>query len=222
MGIISLGNTNRLYWLGRYCERVYTTIRLFSASYDDMIDAPFAKYEEFCRRLDIPNIYGSDSDFIKKYCFSADDPNSIFSNLTRAYDNGITLREEIGSETLSYIQLAVYAMNQAKESPAPMIELQEVLDNLLAFWGMIDDSIDDENVRNIVKVGKHVERLDLYARLHMPREEMLREERRLANRVKRTKLSWKKDSLEDLNRLVMAEKIDYYKVVLKVENLLEV
>ena len=44
--------------------------------------------------------------FIQRYCFDADDMNSIYSNLMRAYDNGITLRESIGSETLSYIQLA--------------------------------------------------------------------------------------------------------------------
>ncbi|MEE3395254.1 MAG: hypothetical protein VZQ97_04965, partial [Candidatus Onthomonas sp.] len=33
---------------------------------------------------------------------------SVYSNLIRAYDNAIVLREEIGSLTLSYIQLAVY------------------------------------------------------------------------------------------------------------------
>ena len=52
--------------------------------------------------------------FIQRYCFDADDMNSIYSNLMRAYDNGITLRESIGSETLSYIQLAVYELNKAR------------------------------------------------------------------------------------------------------------
>lgn len=28
MGIISVENTDRLYWLGRYSERVYSTIQL--------------------------------------------------------------------------------------------------------------------------------------------------------------------------------------------------
>ena len=34
-------------------------------------------------------------------------PDSIISNLNRAYDNAIVLRESIGSETLSYIQLSL-------------------------------------------------------------------------------------------------------------------
>lgn len=222
MGIISIDNTDRLYWLGRYSERAYTTIRLFSSSYDSMIDTTPASYEDFCRRLDIPNIYTSGEHFIRTYCFSLEDPNSIVSNLTRAYDNGITLREELGSETLSYLQLAIYAMNKAGESPSPMVELMEVADNILAFWGMVDDAIDSENVRNLIKVGKRVERLDLYARLRLPKDKMLREIHRLAGRIDRTRLNYDKKKLEKLQTLIGAPEIDYYEVVRTVEALLEV
>ena len=38
MGIISLEKQDHLFWLGRYCERVYTTIRTFLLSYDKMLD----------------------------------------------------------------------------------------------------------------------------------------------------------------------------------------
>lgn len=222
MGIISIENTDRLFWLGRYSERAYTTIRLFSNSYDSMIDTAPTGYEDFCRRLDIPNIYSSGADFIKTYCFSMEDPNSIVSNLTRAYDNCITLREELGSETVSYIQLAIYAMNMAGKSPAPLVELQEVADNILAFWGMVDDDIDSENVRNLIKVGKRVERLDLYARLHMPKDKMLREIHRLAGRINRTILNYSEARLKKLQTLIDAPEIDYYEVVRTVEALLEV
>ena len=54
-----------------------------------------------------------------------------------ADDNAIVLRESIGSETLAYIQLAIYEMNKAAQSRAPMIELQKVNDNLLAFYGTV-------------------------------------------------------------------------------------
>ncbi len=220
MGIISIENTDRLFWLGRYSERVYTTIRLFADSYDNMIDTYRNSYQDFCLRLDIPNIYHSGEDFAKRYCFDETNPNSIYSNLTRAYDNGITLREEIGSETLSYIQLAVYEMNKARISQAPLIELQKVVDNILAFWGIADDCIDSENVRNIIKVGKRVERLDLYARLHMPQVEMIREVDRLAGRIGRTCLNYHASFLDDLKILVHEPDIRYSEVVKKVETLL--
>lgn len=221
MGIISIENTDRLYWLGRYSERVYTTIRLFASSYDHMIDTYANSYQDFCRDLDIPNIYTSGEDFTRRYCFDPEDPNSIYSNLIRAYDNCVTLREEIGSETVSYIQLAMYAMNRAKVNQAPLIDLMKVTDNILAFWGIADDNIDSENVRNIIKIGKRVERLDLYARLRLPAKEMIREVDRLAGRIGRTALKYRRDYLEDLKTLVHSPKIDYYSVVQKVEHLLE-
>ena len=221
MGIISVENTDRLYWLGRYSERVFTTIRLFSASFDDMIDTNLDSYEDFCKRLDIPNIYMSGPDFVRRYCFDAQVPDSIMSNLTRAYDNGVTLREEIGSETVSYIQLAVYDLNKAGTSHAPLIELMKVVDNLYAFWGIVDDQIDSENVRNIIKVGKRVERLDLYARLNMPRVEMQREIDRLAGRINRTNLKYRQSVIDDIQELVKADEIDYHRVVKEIESILE-
>lgn len=221
MGIISVENTDRLFWLGRYSERVYTTIRLFAASYDHMIDTYANSYQDFCRDLDIPNIYASGADFIERYCFDPEDPNSIYSNLVRAYDNCVTLREEIGSETVSYIQLAMYAMNRAKTNQAPLIDLMKVTDNILAFWGIADDNIDSEKVRNIIKIGKRVERLDLYARLRLPAKEMIREVDRLTGRIARTGLKYRQDYLDDLKRLVESPEIDYYSVVQKVEHLME-
>lgn len=221
MGIISVENTNRLYWLGRYSERVYTTIRLFAVSFDDMIDNYIDSYADFCKSLDIPNIYTSKENFVERYCFDEEDPNSIYSNLMRAYDNCVTLREELGSETVSYIQLAVYELQRARVSEAPLIELQKVVDNILAFWGIVDDSIDSQNVRNIIKVGKRIERLDLYGRLHMPREEMLREVHRLAGRIPQSCLKYRADYLRELERLVEDTEIDYCTIVMKVDNLLE-
>lgn len=186
-----------------------------------MIDLYIDSYGEFCKNLDIPNIYTSRENFIERYCFDEQDPNSIYSNLMRAYDNCVTLREEIGSETVSYIQLAVYEMNRARVSQSPLIELQKVTDNILAFWGIVDDNIDSQNVRNIIKVGKRIERLDLYGRLHMPREEMLREVHRLTGRISQTCLKYKEENLRELSRLVEDPTIDYCSMVQMVDNLLQ-
>lgn len=222
MGIISLEQTNRLYWLGRYTERVYTTIRLYSKCYDDMIDDIGDNYADFCAMLEIPNIYADKNDFNTRYPFDENDPNSIYSNLIRAYDNAIVLREEIGSETLSYVQLAIYAINKAKISRAPLLELQNVEDNLLAFWGIADDFIDDEVIRNIIKAGKRIERIDLYARLKLGPKELKNELKRMEKRLMRSKMSYDGDRLERLRALVGAENqedYDYRGIVQEVEGL---
>lgn len=222
MGTKSIINTDRLYWLGRYSERVYTTLKLFSKSFDSLIEQFGGDYSSFCASLEIPNLYTDKDDFIARYAFSLSDPNSILSNLTRAYDNAIELREEIGSETLAYIQLALYEMQRAELSESPLIEFQRVTDDILAFWGIVDDQIDDENTRNIIKVGKRVERLDLYARLQRDKTAIDREVRRLAGRIDRCDLQYNRESLAALTALSQAGTLDYAAIVQAAEALVEV
>ena len=99
-----------------------------------------------------------------------------------------------------------------------MIEIQNILDNLMAFWGIIDDSIGSENVRNLIKIGKRVERLDLYARLKFDRESLIREYARLAARLERTRLTYDKTSLALIASFLEKEKPDYHQIVSETEN----
>ncbi len=219
MGIISVENTDRLYWLGRYTERVYSTIKIFETRFDSMIDVDEADYLAFCESQDIPNIYKNKEDFSRKYCFSLEDENSIFSNLMRAYDNAIVLREEIGSDTLSYIQLAVYAMNQAAISNAPLIGLQKVTDNIAAFWGMADDAIDESSIRNMIRVGKLVERIDLYARIKETPDKIQREARRLSNRIDKSTMRYSQKTMAHVNYLVQLDELPYETLIESIEKL---
>ena len=220
MGIISVEQASRLYWLGRYTERVYSTIRMFFKSYDKMIDKEQDSYITFCSSVDIPNIYKSKEDFLKRYPFDEANPDSIISNLNRAYDNAIVLRESISTEALSYIQLAIYEMNRAAKSSAPLFELQHVLDEILAFWGSIDDRIDSEEIRNIIKAGKRIERIDLYARLGAKTEEIRREVHRMIPRVTKSGIPYQKEKLEKVKELAEQEQLNYYEIVSNVEAIL--
>ena len=219
MGIISVEQADRLYWLGRYTERVNTTIRMFSRSFDSMIDGIPESFDEFCKLIDIPNVYADRDDFNKNYPFDENNPNSILSNLNRAYDNAIVLRESIGSETLSYIQLAIYEMQKAKISDAPLIELQKVLDDLLAFWGIADDVIDDERIRNIIKAGKRIERIDMYARLGAGGKELVREVNRMIPRVEQSGLNYDVDKLIKIREMANSPQVDFYGLVAEVESI---
>ena len=220
MGIISLEQSGELYWLGRYVERVYATIRIFARSYDRMIDASDDMYVQFCRDLDIPNIYENKEDFLRRYPYDPSNPDSIVSNLTRAYDNAIVLRESIGSESLSYIQLSIYDLKKAEASGAPLLEMQKIIDHILAFYGIIDDHIDGENIRNIIKAGKRIERVDLYARLGLPKAKIIREVQRMIPRVQKCGLKYDESGLDRLNELLTHDSLDYYKIVEVVESVL--
>lgn len=157
---------------------------------------------------------------MKRYPFDEANPDSIISNLNRAYDNAIVLRESISTEALSYIQLAIYEMNRAAKSSAPLFELQHVLDEILAFWGSIDDRIDSEEIRNIIKAGKRIERIDLYARLGAKTEEIRREVHRMIPRVTKSGIPYQKEKLEKVKELAEQEQLNYYEIVSNVEAIL--
>ena len=94
-------------------------------------------------------------------------------------------------------------------------------DNIVAFWGMADDCIESENVRNLIKTGKRVERIDLYARLQYDLEKMEREICRLTGRIVRTNLKYDAAKLQNLGELIEKDPIDYWQIVYDVESLLE-
>ena len=183
MGIISLDKSSRLIWLGRYTERTFTICRTLSRYYDRMIDRDEFAYREFLDCLGLPYIYGSRDAFIKTYIYDSGDPNSLASQLNRALDNAIEMREELTSDTLCYIQMAQDALREDREQSAPMLTLQEVVDDLFAFWGSADDNIASEECRTLIKCGKYVERLDLYVRLGYGFREVEKEASKLLNRL---------------------------------------
>ncbi len=184
MGIISIEKADRLFWIGRYTERVFTTLVTFFDFFDEMIDGDPLAYRRFCERAAIPDIYDNKGDFIHRYLFDASDPNSIYSNLDRAYGNAMVMRDEISSHTLAYLQMALDCLKSA-DAYAPHYDLQQVIDYLHAFWGCVDDRVEDEECRNIMKCGKYLERLDLYIRLDYPVREIEKEYSKFLNRLHR-------------------------------------
>lgn len=202
MGIISINKLDNLYWLGRYTERVYTSIRKFYRIYDMLIEAPEGAYKEYCTRLNIPDIYENNKDFIVDYVFGKENEDSLYSNMNRAYDNAIVLREELSSNVLAYVQLALDTFEQNKASHAPLLDLQAVVDYILAFWGCVDDYVEDEDCRNIMKCGKYVERLDLYIRLEYHTKDIEKEFSKLLNRIHKTHMYYNIEKLDKLTDMI--------------------
>lgn len=203
MGIISVEKADRLFWLGRYTERVLTTLVTFFDFYDEMIDGDGEAYKRFCDKIAIPDVYGSRENFQQKYLFDSKDPNSVISNMERAFDNGVVMRGDLGTYTLAYIQMALDVLKgEGGRADAPVYDLQQVIDYLNAFWGCMDDQVEDEESRNIIKCGKYLERLDLYMRLGYPAKAVEKEFSKFLNRLGRVGLSYKEENLDVLREIV--------------------
>lgn len=222
MGIISVEKANCLVWLGIYSERVFTTLKRYEDGFDSMLDKNPNFYKEYCDMLSIPNIYNDATDFIKRYAYDKENVDSIYSNLVRAYDNALILRDFITSDSLAYINLAIFAMKKASASEAPLVDLQIVRDHLLAFWGCIDDCVDDIVVRNLIKVGRRIERLDLCLRHHDDKKELIRHFEQIKLYGSRARLELKKLYYYKLAYELEKDEIDYKVAIDALENMIQV
>lgn len=208
MGIITLEKCDHLFWLGRYTERVHTELKYFLRGSDLMIDSKPEYYSELCRKIGIPDIYGSADEFVRRYPFDESDPNSIISNLNRAYDNAIVMRDYIGTETMAYIQLALDDIKYAERGKSPLADLMMVNDHILAFWGCVNDQIDDEPTRNILKLGMGIERLDLYLSIDKPYQDIRREYRKMKQYLAKSHMRYDENILYTIDSMLDEYVID--------------
>ena len=223
MGTITLSKQNRLFWLGRYSERVYTTVQYMLDLYDKLIENDKIDYAGFCQKLVIPCDYKDSSDFIRRYLFDPEAPGSIASGVDAMLGNGMVLRESITTPTLAYLQMAYNALQLAAKSDAPMVELQWVLDDIMAFRGSFDDAIDIESMRNITKAGGSVEKVSLTLRLNWRTERLQKEIQKLVNRLYKTDLPINDSALDIITRkAIEGEDIDKHILLQSVEELFRV
>ena len=216
MGIITIEKSDNLFWLGRYTERVHTTLKYYIEATDLRIDQDPDYYAVLCRKIGIPDVYGSREQFLTTYPFDTSDPNSIISNLYRAYDNAIVMRDYIGTETMAYIQLALDDIKTAEREETFLADLMLVIDHILAFWGCVNDLIYDEQTRNIIKLGKGVERIDLYLSLGRPAADIRREYGRMKQFLRKSHIHYDESILYTMDNMLSEYGFSY----LNVRNLL--
>lgn len=168
---ISAMKANRLYWLGRYEERVYMTLHLLRQCYDKMIDGEPKEYEEFWQKLDATNSYATPEDFRLGMMYDEKNPCSLMAEMNYAKDNAILLREDIMSETLSFIEMSIAHLNACKETKESNItKLQPVTDWSLAFWGSIYQRVHNPKIISLIVIGKNIEYIDMLIRYDYPFE----------------------------------------------------
>lgn len=227
MDYISVTKTNRLFWLGRYYERVSLTLRFIMERYDEMIDSDSFDYHKYCCDIGIPDVYSNTEDFFERYIFDISDDFSIRKSADMMLGNGMVLRDTIGSPTLSYLQMTVYAIDELSGKKMPIgLGLQNIIDNIMAFRGSYDDFIDDDKIRNTIKCGASIERLSFCLRAHYMEECTPLELHKLLKRMPRCDLQTNAMSLQALVRQSRiyegqydAEPIKGYELTNAVENL---
>ncbi len=202
MGTLSLEKVDHLLWLGRYIERSYTTQRFIIATYDKALDSTEGNWKGQLEELGFSKENDDPLTFFRECLFDAENPCSLAHSMGAAYDNAVMLRDVLGTESLSYVQMASDEIEAAATSDSPLLDLQLVQDNIMAFKGCVDDFVADDAARNIIKCGISVERIDLYARLSYRLDRLKQEVHRLASRIDRTGAPYNKLAFKQLVDIV--------------------
>lgn len=167
--VISATKANRLYWLGRYECRVYLTLHQLNKCFDEMIDGEPDDYTEFWSKLDATGIYKTNEEFTFGMLYDETNPCSVLSAQKFAMDNAIMLREDIMSETLSYLEMSVALLKKCKqEATVNISHLQPVIDWGLAFWGSAEQRLQNHKALDIMMIGRNIENIDMQIRFNYP------------------------------------------------------
>ena len=211
MGIVTTEKVDNLWWMGRYVERVFTSMKIYIRTCDDMIDKNPECFRDYCEKLGIGrNYYADGKEFRERYAFDEKDPSSILSSMVRAVDNAIILRETISSDTLAYLELVLAEFKRHSQGGfSDYFRLQRCIDYILAFWGSVEENILNEQIRNIARAGKRLERLDLMLRTSFPMHEDAKTAcYRLRIRLERSGMPFNEDNLSTLEGVLAQDPVN--------------
>lgn len=224
--VISAMNANRLFWLGRYEERVYKTLHLLRMCYDAMIDGLPDDYNTFWEKLDGSGNYTTQDDFTFGMMYDESNPASVLSSLISAQDNAMLLRGYIATETLAYLEMSVALMRKLKsEGDTNIIDLQPVTDWSMAFWGSIEERIIQRNILLLMSFGRHIECMDMLTRYDYPFERIRKPFDMLKLHSGEMPDVFDMHIMEELDKMLVAEKFnladfDYKSRLIKLTNIL--
>ena len=133
-----------------------------------------------------------------------------------------TIEQEVAPITISVNESTIHIKNAEKM----VIEIYNMA-GVKVVTQRIDSSdkaIELDNLPKgcyIIKIGKRVERIDLYARLRRDRTDIQRDIRRLSWRICRTDLIYSQEGLRRLEELAEAPEPDYEEIIRVVDALVE-
>lgn len=147
MGIISISDTDKLFWAGRYGERALAV---------------------FTRYISLPSDCGVRKEFAARLCLFQDNQTpddavlgaagAVAESVVRWHDNAVKLRHILSGCAVRQAEVCVNALGS-------QAQFDELTTHIYAFFAICDDELRDNTARCIVRAGRMVERLDILSRL---------------------------------------------------------
>lgn len=170
----------RVYWLGRYMERVENTARLINVNTNLFLDLPYDSQVSWLTLLQIVEDTVDSQLFEKSprvqeqtaMQILISDPNSyssIINSLRCARENSRTAREIIPSEAWELINdLYLYVKENAAKTTARALRgefLNQIIARAQQCTGLLAGSMSHNPAYNFIRLGRNLERADMTTRI---------------------------------------------------------
>ena len=168
----------RVYWLGRYMERLENTARLVNVNTNLLLDLPRGVQIGWPSLIDITGTTqefadkdgkGDEQSIIRFLIADLQNPCSILSSLKYARENARTTREIIPTEAWELINdLYLFVKDNASKSLSRSGRtkfLMLVIQRAQQLTGMLAGTMSHSSAYNFVRLGRNLERADMTTRI---------------------------------------------------------
>lgn len=206
------------FWNKRRCETMlifilslyhFITLGRYATCHDKMIDGELEDYWPIWQKLDTTGAYQTIEEFTFGIMYDDTNPSTVMAAQTKAMDNAILLREDILSETLSYLEMSLALLKECrKKQEKNVICLQPVIDWSLAFWGSAQQRLQNHKALYIMSIGRNVENMDMLLRFNYSYERVALAYDSLKRYCKQMPNIIDEDIEGELNSLIIEERFN--------------
>lgn len=167
------------YWMSRYIERAENVARFIDVNLNLMLDSPL---EEDGQWYPLVVTTGDEEDFKARYNNEAtqenvirflvadkQNPNSIYSCLSKARENARTMRESISKEMWEQLNSFYLMVQNHMHKPLEVEDLYSLCRQIRMashlFVGVTDHTMSHGEAWNFIRLGRMLERADKTARI---------------------------------------------------------
>jgi len=168
----------RVYWLGRYMERLENTARLINVNTNLLLDLPRGAQIGWLSLIDITGVTeqfkekdstGDEQSIIRFLIADLQNHCSILNSLKYARENARTAREIIPTESWELINdLYLYAKENASKSISRAGRnrfLMYTIKHAQQLTGMLAGTMSHSSAYNFIRLGRNLERADMTTRI---------------------------------------------------------
>lgn len=164
--LLTANVASNLYWLGRYLERMESTLVETLNGFDKIIDVDKAYGKKLFKRFEIDIKYKNATDFLDEALFGEHESN-IYTLIKFVRENAIISRAYLDEHAFgSIIELALLLKQANKEHIQTDCAFIEDISSIVSqIWGELTRKQERNNSDYFIRLGKLVEKVDFHLRL---------------------------------------------------------